>query len=1063
MSSEKQPPFRVVPWNVDFLDTLLKDGILKTCRPDDAVVIFPHDRPRRYLTHIFQHDPSIPRPCLLPIMLTINEVMQSCREAIDQASNQATDPTPRRTLRKLDRISLLFKIVKNLDEKENIHGIATTDMSIFFPWGSLLADLFEECFGQGLEPEDIHYAEDEVAPLGADLLKKLGRLFQEYKRILNQQKLSTPGFDASLTADAAKKKVFPLPHSFQGRTIFLAGFSSLHGTEDQLFHRLWDDGAFVWLHADPRLGSAQCPHWACKDMVDWIEKWKAKVKIVGQVSNKTPRVHFFSGYDLHSQIQALVNDLQEEPAFHEKTSLGEVAIVLPHSDALLPVLHSLPDKNCNISLGYPLDRSLLFRFLESILKVRSDTRPDGSILSKSLLELVRHPCLRILTPNTLPSKIFKKFLQRMEILLTKGRTRVQLNAFIDYAIEDFLNKNNKQCQAILAEFHLKNPEQTIHLCVEEMFQATVRAWNLATTLEELAKALSLLCQLLLNWAGKDEDSAEEKSLLKDADPSQDQERQGIWRHYLLEGEALYRLTWNVIPELQDNDMSQEELPWTTLQAILLEIIKTDRVPFKADPLTSLQVLGMLETRLLHFSAVHILDATDDYLPGTPVRNPLLPDSLRSLIGLQDTHHRDLLAAFVFYRLIAGAEDVFLYWQEGIQTSKLFSGKKVRSRLVEELIWKDEQKAGKRFTTGEFPLRAAKPVIFPPTQHQRSIEKTPLIRQAISEELSKPWSDTRLDKYLRCPLRWYYENICKLNPPEQLKEGDDHPRVGTLVHSVLKEWYQQWEGKKLYLPDEATRKEYGKELGDRFLKALEKEQELQETLPPESLAILRVAGPMRLQAFIDKQQEKTTIVSLEEELTCDFQVGLETRKLTGKLDRVDRRDEGIIILDYKTGKNVEKLDDTILDKDAFDAFWTEIFPEQMSVILTQSESVMQPVIDRLRDPDPDQDILPKIAKNLPSLQLPFYMYLYEQAKGERVQNAAFVALGTSQKSQLPQGSEALLFKAERNNEIIQQQFPDLIRLLLLHLEYCPEFRASQVKGDDCKGCLWQESCVHLEMA
>ena len=68
--------------------------------------------------------------------------------------------------------------------------------------------------------------------------------------------------------------------------------------------------------------------------------------------------HYFAGYDLHSQLKALQQDL-------DAPSEASTAILLTHGDLLLPVLHHLPDKEVNISMGYPLDRSPLFHLLDS--------------------------------------------------------------------------------------------------------------------------------------------------------------------------------------------------------------------------------------------------------------------------------------------------------------------------------------------------------------------------------------------------------------------------------------------------------------------------------------------------------------------------------------------------------------------------------------------------------------------------------------------------------------------------------------------------------------------------
>lgn len=88
-----------------------------------------------------------------------------------------------------------------------------------------------------------------------------------------------------------------------------------------------------------------------------------------------------------------------------------------------------------------------------------------------------------------------------------------------------------------------------------------------------------------------------------------------------------------------------------------------------------------------------MDVTDDRLPGAPIRQPAPAGQPARPSRPADTRNREQLAAYTFHRLIAGADEVWLYWQEGVETSGLFDGKKQRSRLVEELIWQEEQARG----------------------------------------------------------------------------------------------------------------------------------------------------------------------------------------------------------------------------------------------------------------------------------------------------------------------------------------------------------------------------------
>ena len=1121
--SSRGRPFRLVPWDADFLRALKGELLAgRETRPGVAAVIFPHDRPRRYLTYLFRHDPDVPRPCPLPVMLTVGEVMRAFREA--------ADPAIRREARRLDRIALIEAAVRRLAETDEAlcRRLAETDQARFFSWGGLLADVLEECLIQGLEPDDLRYAEGEVAPLGAALLGSLGRIFQEYRRDLDRLGLYTPGLDAFVAAEAAGRPQILLPPQLQGRSVFLAGFSALTGTEDRLFRRLWEEGARICLHADPALaetarepgdpeprdqaapGEKRAAHWACADIARWIAAWNAPVDLaIPPVGNK-PRLHFFAGYDLHSQLQAAAADLQTLPLPDaDVESAGETAVVLTHSGALLPALHELPRKECNISLGYPLDHSLLFRLLASVLAVRARRRPDGTTHWRALLDLVRHPYLRLLAPPGMPPGAARDLLRRMERRLGQGTPWVHPRALAEGAVLDLLEQNEADAPpALRTPVSVSIPEGLTALA-DALISATVEAWARANTPARLADALSALCDLLLTRSGEDaaplpstapglsggltgglSPETENAALSLQADE--------LWRRFPLDAECLYRLVWRVIPELKDNRMARSVLPWSLLEAMLLELVRAERVPFEADPLTGLQVLGMLETRLLHFSTVHLIDVTEDRLPGAPIRNPLLPDSLRAVLGLPDTRRRDQLAAYTFHRLIAGARDVFLYWQEGVQPSGLFDGKKERSRLVEEMIWEEEQRAGRRFKPGEGPLRAACPAIRPPARRRRCVVKGPESRAALEAVLTRPWSPTRIDAYLTCPLRFYYETICGITPPEEINEGDDPAGVGDLVHTTLRDWYAPWKGRTLDLSAPAERAAAERSLSDCFLKALSA-SDLPDRLPPESAAMLRVAGPARLVAFLRAQPDKTTILRLEERFTCTLDVTGRERILGGTLDRVDFRRvlpagggeacEGAVILDYKTGR-IKKIPPAVwMD----DSFWDTIFsgrispdrehpggawPDDADAWRPDAADTDDPdspdmageerasfphreadgpdwsaLRERLRDPDPENDVLPLIAARLPSVQLPYYMYLYARATGEDVLDAAFAALGED-------GKEAFLFgpampEAVRE-EALNRRIPDLVRLILLHLECCPEFRPRE--GRHCDWCSWNNLCI-----
>ena len=503
--------------------------------------------------------------------------------------------------------------------------------------------------------------------------------------------------------------------------------------------------------------------------------------------------------------------------------------------------------------------------MDTVLDVRRRRRPDGTAHWRALADLVRHPYLRLLEADGIP---LRDVFQNMESRLRKGGRYADIHEAAAGALDDFTAASSLPGPALTA----------VRDVLGRILRDTVDTWARAATLAQAAGALGDLCETLLVHGGGDD--------AENGKPS-------IWTRFPIDAECLFRLMQRIIPALRDNGMADTPLPWPLLQTMLTELMRAERVPFEADPLTGLQVLGMLETRLLRFSRVFMVDVTDDRLPGAPIRSPLLPDSLRALLGLPDTRSREQLAAYTFHRLIAGADEVWLYWQEGVETSGLFDGKKQRSRLVEELIWREEQARGQRLKPGREPLRAASLEVRPPLRSRKIIPKTPAIRERIAAFLKQPLSATRLDAYLTCPLRFYYERLCAILPIEEVNEEDDPAAVGVLLHEVLKTFYAPAVGRTVR-PDPQNGDASLPALDEKVLRALFREafeaSDLPASLPPESAAMLSVAGPERLARFLQAQPEQTEVLSLEEDYEAVIRVEGRDRRLRGVLDRVDWREQ-----------------------------------------------------------------------------------------------------------------------------------------------------------------------------
>lgn len=1016
-------PFLVFPWQHPFLADL-KAHLDRLCgdMPGQALVVVPHHRPWRYLARLYAASGHVgPLPRVLPL----TDLTAQWRARLAQA--------PLYTAGDLDRVAALQQAVAAVAQEDSALAarFAHMDVGRFLPWGLRLAQVFEDMFQQQVAAVDLTHMEQEVAAPAAALLGALGRIGKAYAAELRARGWTTPGLDtASVAADATDIPVLFRPT--ERRPVLLAGFSLLTRGEEAVLRRLWEAGAQVCLHADPALAQGGTPHWSCEPLAAWIRRWRATAlpatprfaaQNLPQAADQDtacpsprPDYHFFAGYDLHSQLKELrevLTNAPDPPPSPEQAVATDAAtaVVLTDSALLMPVLHHLPHKDVNVSMGYPLERSPLYRLLDALLRLQETRDADGRYYWRALLRCLRHPYLNLLraaprTPQAGPDAAvggdgapvavagppLREALRRLEHHIRTGARFVDLSAIVP------------ACAAEIPADQAALLHETLTLCTT--------GFGTATTLEDTARGLLRICDFLLLHGGD------------------------IWRRFPLDAEALYRLSRHVAPRLRDNCLAQTPLQPAVLHAVLRGMLEQERVPFEAEPLTGLQVLGMLETRLLHFDRVLIVDATDDKLPGAPAPDPLLPDALRRVLGLPDARGREKAAAYTLYRLCAGAREVCFFWQEGITRSELFDGKKSRSRFVEQLLWEEEQSRGALLEPGQGPLTAARCTLRAFAAHPQSLPRQGGLDTALRRLLRRPLSATLLDVYLECPLRFVRQYLCALEPPQEVNEGDDPAAVGICVHETLRALYAP------YLQRSVRRSALGPAaVQAAFVQALASSG-LEAQLPPDSLLILKEAVPMRLQRFLDNQPETTLIDALETPLDATLRLAGADYAFKGVCDRLDRRDGLLHVLDYKTGRI--KLPDGDL--------WTDVrFFRQAGQLCDrlngQTGEAASPA-EALEDLDA---LFCRLCERLRSLQLPVYLLMAQAAGLGPLGDAALVDLGDT-------GREAPLFGGLVGEDVQAAlgYCRTALELTLLHLTRAPHFAARPDKH--CRYCPYAGLCT-----
>lgn len=973
-------PVRIVPWTTDFIEALA-DRIVAEAASHDLSrtrIVFPHNRPARHLRAALAARSELPRPVILPRMQALDEFLRGLRQDLSD--------TPPKRAGKLDSIGLLHSVVKDLGLSGGWSGgpFAKLDDSAraFFPWGARLAALLEELARHGTTPQDLGHLEGLVLPWAEALLSQLGGIDSAYKAEMQRRGWTTSGLDVLWLSERLDDIVTLL----SGERLIFAGFSALAPTEEAVLRRLWErSGALMLWHSDQALALGAEVAWPAREHARVLRTWHAKAVLEVDVpASPAPQVRrFYEGFDLHSQLHALERELAALP------DTQSTAIVLPDPGALIPVMHHLPAGEVNISMGYPLARSSLAQLLETILVLHENGDGSGRYSWRDLIALSRQPLLRMLRAGE--ETPLKSAYQSWERHI---RLSSSLQSPFEWAPAYDPDETNV-------------PEEELRALHQEVLHACFTSFANLTTLRQTGLAVAGLCDLLRRRGG---DS---------------------WQHLLIDAECLLRLWQSVVPELSGSILADETYDQPLLFLILRHLLESERVSFEPEPLAGMQVLGMLETRLLRFRRLFILDATEKNLPGANAPDPLLPDPLRAALGLPGARERDNVAAHNFFRLLMGAQEVCVLYQAGVRPGAL-EGKSVRSRYVEQMLWELERTTGKLVkplpqSITEAPLKAVSFPVAAILTSRPTIRVTSDIRQRLAERLCKKGvTPSALEDWLTCPKQGFYRRVLNLRPLQEVAEDGDRALFGELVHRVLRDYFEK------HLEQMITSASLDESaLFSLLEEALAKDAE-GLNLAYDARVALNAAALERLHRFL-AATPPTTVVALEHGVKAQIQAAGYDILLHGKIDRIDLREneteDGHRVLDYKTGTVKEGGSRAWLDDELF---------ERLAACTPGTEAAAA--------------LFAELSDSGLDVQLPLYLHLLSASGEWRPVNAAWVALKSD-------GAEHPFFPVETEAEaralVISKRVPALVGFLLAHLMTTPEYPARS--GKHCDWCDYQGPC------
>ena len=343
--------------------------------------------------------------------------------------------------------------------------------------------------------------------------------------------------------------------------------------------------------------------------------------------------------------------------------------------------------------------------------------------------------------------------------------------------------------------------------------------------------------------------------------------------------------------MQLNDLVQEHDfidNFKVLHQLYQQLLVSESVSFVGEPLVGLQLLGMLETRLLDFEHIILASVNEGTLPLGRQENSFIPFDFRVEAKLNTFLDNDAIYAYHFYRLIQRCKSaVFLYNSdsEGMGTGEA-------SRFLLQLKLESPHNIIEEIATPSYTKS--------PTS-LLTIEKSDRVLIQL-EKWKEKISPSSLGTYLYNPIDFYSRQILRVREEDEVEEVADDRTLGNIVHKVLEKLYSEYIDQIL---DEHHFKEIEKKQDSVFHRVVEEELLKGHEARGKNIIILKVAQEM-ISNVIKKDKllvgdNELVIKELEKSHSRDF-ITPNGNKVSffGFIDRIDQLNGITRILDYKSG-------------------------------------------------------------------------------------------------------------------------------------------------------------------
>jgi len=356
----------------------------------------------------------------------------------------------------------------------------------------------------------------------------------------------------------------------------------------------------------------------------------------------------------------------------------------------------------------------------------------------------------------------------------------------------------------------------------------------------------------------------------------------------------------------------EGMDHETFWYLARQVIGQVKIPFTGEPLQGLQIMGLLESRLLDFDYLVFLSVNEDILPAKSERVSYIPYGIRKAFGLPGHEENHAVSSYHFFRLLQRAAGVWMLYNS--EAGGTTSGE--RSRFISQL---QLEMAKKYPGQVHFKEEVLLPTIETLSATPIVIEKSDEVMRALDKFLAagnsnnpfaRKISPSAISTYIHCPLKFYFSYVAGLKEKEEVEDEMDARVFGEVLHEAMQNLYGEGIA---YTPDSME------ELVKSAPAAVDRAIKEQYNTPADKLEgkniVLRNVLAHLVTEIVkqDSKQAPFSVLHLEKNFIFPFKISGDLAvNMGGVVDRIDEKGGSIRILDYKTGKvewkKVKSIDD-----------------------------------------------------------------------------------------------------------------------------------------------------------